>query len=56
MILLRQQMVFRPWNGITGSVIKVDNNIWWLIQHAIPEWQPGTWDTEAFIRYNDIVY
>lgn len=45
-----------PMEWDNGQRNKVDNNIWWLMQHAIPEWHAGTWDTGAFVRYNDDVY
>ncbi|MCS2154340.1 hypothetical protein MUU49_17430 [Scandinavium goeteborgense] len=45
-----------PMEWDNGQRNKVDNNIWWLMQHAIPEWQAGTWDAGAFVRCNDVVY
>lgn len=45
-----------PMEWDNGQRNKVDNNIWWLMQHAIPEWQAGTWDAGAFVRYSDEVY
>jgi hypothetical protein len=45
-----------PMEWDNGQRNKVDNNIWWLMQHAIPEWQAGNWDAGAFVRYNSVVY
>lgn len=35
---------------------RVDNQIWWLMQHAVPQWQSGTWDTGAFVSYTGWIY
>lgn len=45
-----------PMEWDNGQRNKVDNNIWWLMQHAIPEWLAGNWDAGAFVRYNSWVY
>jgi hypothetical protein len=45
-----------PMEWDNGQRNKVDNNIWWLMQHAIPDWSEGTWAAGAFVRYNSWVY
>lgn len=45
-----------PMEWDNGQRNKVDNNIWWLMQHAIPEWHAGTWDAGAFVIYSGWVY
>ncbi|MCS2153858.1 hypothetical protein MUU49_14985 [Scandinavium goeteborgense] len=45
-----------PMEWDNGQRNKVDNNIWWLMQHAIPDWMEGVWSAGAFVRYNSWVY
>jgi hypothetical protein len=45
-----------PMEWDNGQRNKVDNNIWWLLNHAIPDWQTGTWAAGAFVTYDGWIY
>ncbi|WP_208951228.1 hypothetical protein [Rahnella sp. ChDrAdgB13] len=35
---------------------RIDSNILWLLQNALPEWAAGTWPVKSVVVNNDIVY
>ncbi|THD42118.1 hypothetical protein ERD95_22885, partial [Enterobacteriaceae bacterium ML5] len=35
---------------------RIDGNILWLLQNALPDWAAGTWPAKSVVVNNDIVY
>lgn len=45
-----------PMEWFNGLLKRIDENVWWLLQNALPDWLAGTWPKGAVVVNGDIVW
>lgn len=45
-----------PMEWFNGLLKRIDENVWWLLQNALPDWLAGIWPKGAVVVNGDIVW